>query len=482
VRRSAAADPLSRGLQTGTIKHAKADPEAVAEFLSRTGYDLPVAIADLVDNSIDAGASRVQISLTQRDGRPSLLAIADNGRGMTARELQSAVSLEKDPRKQDGRALGRYGVGLKAASFSIGRRLWVVTRSRGSSALGAVLDRETYKSGYTYQALTADIAEEILASNWGGRPLGGTGTVILVEDLVAMVPASDTSQDLFLKSFGAELDTRLALVFHRYLDSGRLAIEKSRRSMTERGFGVEFDCYELEGVNPFGYDRAGARGYPARLVVRAGTFKVPVALHLWPKQGRTKATRHKFYEILGRSGEWQGLYFYRHDRLLQTGGWNGLRSQEPHMSYARIEIDLPAGSDDEFRPTIMKDRIENPRPLLEALMAKPQWRRYIDSATKVYRGKPPKPTGKRAARSPAARRAPTRFVAMRERPSLRLVDGTVQLDRRMRKRLGSDEAKAVAEIVWLACRPALSRRRLSEELRRDLERLETAVARLADRH
>jgi hypothetical protein len=294
-----------------------------------------------------------------------------------------------------------------------------------------------------------------------------------------MVPRSDTSQDLFLEGFGRDLDVRVGLIFHRFIQSGRIEIGKSKRTLG--AFSDEFDRYLVSAIDPFGYPESGHAKYPQLLHVNTGQFDVPVTLHLWPKQGRTKATRHPFYEILGRSSEWQGLYFYRWDRMLQQGGWNGLRSQEPHMSYARIAVNIPAGSDDEFRPTVMKDRIENARPLLEVLTADKAWGPYMNAAATVYRGLPLGDSAPDTGRGGPPQPLHAKFVRMPHRPSFRLDAEQLEIDRRLLNVLGQAKAEAVAEIVIQAIRPILGRKRLPRGVRDDLSRLEKAVATLAER-
>jgi hypothetical protein len=463
------------------VRHADADSETVAEFLSRTGYDIETAVADIIDNSIDASASRLVVSLILDDHKPAMIAVADDGRGMTAPELERAASLAKDPRKQDGQHLGRYGAGLKAASFSLGRMLYIATRTAGGKPRGAILDREVYKREYEYRDMDPGDAAAIIGADWGGRPLGKSGTVILIGDLVSMVPTSDESSDLLSKRFNVELDTRLGLVYHRMIGSRRITINKSRRHLSAGGFQKEFAILEIAAVNPFGYSKSGQRGYPKKLVVSTGPSKVTVRLHVWPKQGRTKDERHPFYAILGRSTDWQGLYFYRWDRLLQAGGWNGLRSLEPHSSYARVEVDLPLGSDDEFRPTVQKDKIENARPLLEALMKRPEWSGYIAAASAVARGRTAVVAKKRTAdaRANANRKRRVRFATFAARPSLRISEGQLELDRKLVTRLGRDRASALADIVWQAVLPHVGKKRMSPAVKAQLEAVEAAVARLA---
>lgn len=464
------------------VKHAHADPETVTEFVSRIGYQLPVALADLIDNSIDAGATHVHVGLILQGDRPAGLVIADNGRGMDAKELERAVSLEKDPRKQTGRSLGRYGAGLKAASFSLGRVLTIATKQSNGECLGARLDRKEYNASYQYGLISSEASSLIYRAVWGQRTAGRQGTVLIISDLSSMVPRSNTSQDLFLRDFGREVDTRLGLVFHRFLQDGRLRISKGRRSAED--FDTEFGIYSLMPVDPFGYPSSGHKGYPLTMRFRVATFDVPVVLHLWPKQGRTKASRDQNYDILGRSGEWQGFYFYRSDRMLQAGGWNGVLSQEPHTSYARIAIDLPSGSDQEFRPTVMKDRIENPRPLLELLTNTREWTEYIAAARQVYRGKGSPVRGKKRSASgtklpPVSRAA---FVRIARGPRVRIgPNGRVEVDRRLINKMGRPSAEAVAELARQAMKPLVGRKRLSARMKQDWRELDHAIRVLGGR-
>jgi hypothetical protein len=272
-------------------------------------------------------------------------------------------------------------------------------------------------------------------------------------------------------------------VYHRFIESGTVSISKSRRHLGSSGLEVEFGVYPLSAVNPFGYPKSGMRGYPKKLVVGTSDSNVNVTLHVWPKQGRTKNARHHLYSILGRSTDWQGLYFYRWDRLLQAGGWNGLRSPEPHSSYARVEIDLPFGSDDEFRPTVQKDKIENARPLLEALMKRREWRPYIAAADSVARGRTAAAVRQRAAEA-KKRAAPKRrikYASFSARPSLRMTSSGVELDRRLVRRLGRAPASAIADLIWQAVLPHVGKTRWSAEAKAQIAVVEAAVARLAGR-
>jgi len=94
------------------------------------GYSLETAIADLIDNSISAGADRIDI-ICDVSGEFPLVVILDNGKGMTGEELLAAMrhGTGNPRRHRSPRDLGRFGLGLKTASFSQCRSLTVVSTS-----------------------------------------------------------------------------------------------------------------------------------------------------------------------------------------------------------------------------------------------------------------------------------------------------------------------------------------------------------------
>ena len=120
------------------FKSAAITPSAarLTESLRDIGYDFPAAVADVVDNSIMAGASRVDIVI-EFDGEDSSVVIADDGRGMTANGLIEALRYGSR-RDYSPRDLGRYGLGLKTASLSQCRSVTVVTCRSGMAGRMAV--------------------------------------------------------------------------------------------------------------------------------------------------------------------------------------------------------------------------------------------------------------------------------------------------------------------------------------------------------
>src|SRR4051812_12743919 len=120
--------------EPGYSEEVPPDPAALIESMRAFGYSLPAAIADLIDNSITAGARHVDVRLHWA-GDDSWIAVSDDGGGMRDAELTKAMQLAtrnpNDPRNPAD--LGRFGLGLKTAAFSQARSLTVASRPPGSA-------------------------------------------------------------------------------------------------------------------------------------------------------------------------------------------------------------------------------------------------------------------------------------------------------------------------------------------------------------
>ena len=125
-----------------TVEYEYAIPRADATIQSyrAIGYDLPTAIADIIDNSLSAGAVNVWL-MFEWDGDNSWITVRDDGCGMDEVELVNAMRPGScsplDERSE--RDLGRFGLGLKTAAFSQAKRLIVRSRRTDDAAVYPLL-------------------------------------------------------------------------------------------------------------------------------------------------------------------------------------------------------------------------------------------------------------------------------------------------------------------------------------------------------
>ena len=137
------------------------EPRSHIKTLMRIGYDFNSAIADIIDNSITAKASKINIICPSETSDP-FLSIIDNGIGMDPEELIQNMRIGcKDPNeKRQSGDLGRFGSGMKTASFSHARKLTVITKKSNEKIAAAIwdIDEIEQKNAWCLQELyTNDI-------------------------------------------------------------------------------------------------------------------------------------------------------------------------------------------------------------------------------------------------------------------------------------------------------------------------------------
>jgi hypothetical protein len=335
------------------------------QSLRDIGYDTPAAIADLIDNSIDAEARNVDVTIAA-EGSDSWVRVADDGAGMTGARLDEAMRYGSS-RSYGEEDLGAFGLGLKTASLSQCRRLTVATRT---SARGSIhirrwdLDRVARRDAWELQRLTPTRCPAHLT-----EPLrGGSGTVILWERLDRVLDYARPDGQMAmrrLEGLTEEIEEHLAAVFHRFL-SGELRKGRARISITLNGLW-------LEPWDPFARSEPATRELPRQwLPLRDGkqAHRVGVRPYVLPSQIRFSSP--EAHLRAGGPKRWnrqQGLYIYRRDRLIQSGGWNRLRTSDEHSKLARIAVNIPPAADGLFRTNVSKMTVTLPAELRPALRA-----------------------------------------------------------------------------------------------------------------
>ena len=295
-------------------------------------YALEAAIADLVDNSIDAGAANVLIRFVRRGARLISLCVIDNGRGMDETELELAMSLGRR-RTYEPSDLGHFGLGLKAASLGQAKSLTVISKSRKSSANGRRWLTESAKDGFACDVVGRPFAAELLVRPWGSFQIR-TGTLVLWDNVTAFPRSQDgKTTSVFIENTIPQLRNHLGLVFHRLLDDGRVMIEIDVEDVDRSETGAP---QQVLPIDPFGYGKSGREDYPKHLRVEVDSQSLYLECHMWPPQSRSRG-----FKVPGSSGhKGQGFYFYRNDRLLQAGGWNGVYQSHSYYQLARVSIEI----------------------------------------------------------------------------------------------------------------------------------------------
>lgn len=345
-------DPTSTAGADGGVpvierKHLPPDPRIVRAIGRNHSFDS--AVADIVDNSLDAGATKILIRFV-RDGDELVgLYLADNGRGMSDSTIDQAMTLGGQRTYVDG-DLGHFGIGLKAASLSQAKSLMVVSRSAGGSAVGRRLLAHKLSEGFECEVLAADFAASTLDRSWG-HFTPTTGTVVIWNAVKAFEVIRVGAVDAFLDDATGRLCRHLGLIFHRIIAANAVEILIDQEDLKTSSLGAPFN---VKAINPFGYGRSGRQDYPRKLTSTTSEGTITLTCHIWP--GRTNDPQFK---LVGGSAESsQGFFIYRNNRLLQAGGWQGVTLRRSELQLARVEVEMATSPDGLFEMNPEKTQVD----------------------------------------------------------------------------------------------------------------------------
>ena len=360
------------------IKKAEAVPEADAmiETFRAIGYTLETAVADIIDNSITAGAKNVWITREWK-GCGSSLCIMDDGHGMDSDEcIQAMKPGSKNPNELRNRDdLGRFGLGLKTASFSQCRRLTLLSKRKNCNTVCWTWDLDYVNEVNRWEVLSW-CPEEYKNSLDDLQ----SGTCVIWTEMDRVIPEDTPEDDLLAKQdFFNQMDKlkrHLRMTFHRFMEDGDISIF----------WGDE----ELTPWNPFCLEEPKTQAYTDddvsfnEEIVRVKGYVLP------HKDDFT--TEEAFRSAFGLDGylnmAGSGFYVYRSKRLLLAGNWLGLfKEEEQHYKLVRIMIDLPNTLDSDWKIDIKKSMATPPFSCIAALRRYAQHVRSLGKKTYVHKGK-----------------------------------------------------------------------------------------------
>lgn len=330
-------------------------PAALVESLRAFPYSTPSAVADLIDNSIVAHSTVIQINTTWNDGNP-IVEIIDNGDGMSEGQLREALRFAGSGPSEirDSSDLGRFGLGLKTASLSQCSRVTVTTIQKGTiSNLGWDVDELRLSGKWEPCKSSAQIIEthKHLLSNQDG-------TVIRWQKLDRLLGSDNENHSIDdLDEVFEKVQDHLEMVFHRFLSrvingQPELSIFINGQKITPwdpflESYPIPDEVWKVEEsdlVLPNGVSRIIGYVLPTeRQAIADG------ALDQWEKAGRK------------RWNKLQGFYVYRLDRLLTIGGYLDLdRLLDEHSKLARICIELDNKTDNDWLLDVTKSSVTPP--------------------------------------------------------------------------------------------------------------------------
>ena len=357
--------------------HEKTLPPNAASLIQSMrdlGYSLETAIADLIDNSITAGAKNIRILLDVKHLDDACLAIIDDGSGMTEDQLLEAMRPgSRDPReKRDANDLGRFGLGLKTASFSQCKSLTVVSRKNGRIfAAQWDLDLVNERNAWIVNILSV---EEISALRFIDE-LGNRGVYVLWQKMDRLLESN--TQELSETNAYEKLsivERHLGLVFHRYI-----AGEYKKRKLS-----IKINEHPVASFDPFCISNPATQLLPLE-IVRIDGHEIRIQPYVLPHHSKLSKKEYDFYRSHSDFVNNQGAYIYRNGRLMAWGDWFRLVPKSEATKLARIKIDFPNALDELWTIDIKKSRAHPPSPVREKL--RQIINRIADHSKRVYVGR-----------------------------------------------------------------------------------------------
>lgn len=326
------------------------------------GYDFAQAVADVVDNSIEAKATVVAIDI-EFDGDDSWLRIADNGHGMKPEELREAMRYGSD-RDYAVEDLGKFGLGLKTASMSQCQRLSVASRWNPDRADVA--------------AYTWDLEHIVRTNRWEILPVernglgpairhplkDTTGTVVLWERLDRILgykhPYGEAARRR-LSQMCREIEVHLGMVLHKFLNG----------EVRSRRLKILINGNVIEPWDPFCRSEEKTRILqPIRIPIEYEGVAGEVLIEPYILPPQDDFSSLEAFRAASGPANWnqqQGFYIYRAGRMIQSGGWSNLRAPDEHTKLARVAVSFLPKLDEAFKINVAKMRVQMPQQIRDTV-------------------------------------------------------------------------------------------------------------------
>jgi len=324
------------------------------EGLRDTGYEFNTAMADIIDNSIAANSSLIDIRIDMDFMGDITIYIADNGSGMNEDGLIDAMTYGS-PQRPNPKSLGKFGLGLKTASTAFSRCLSVTTRSgKDEQILKARWDLDHVAKVNEWELLFPDPDEkeiDLLESVTDGK----SGTVVTWEKIDRLLKdyenPSGTHARRALEKIKDSLKEHVSMVYQRFLDKNYTGVQNIE---------IMIDGESVQPWDPFCKNEPNTQKVAERTQdaeFEDGTKTAfTVSAYVLPRKEEFSTEESRKNAKL--SNDLQGFYVYRENRLIHFGDWMGMFTNEPHSTLLRVEFSFDYHMDEAFHVDIKKSQIK----------------------------------------------------------------------------------------------------------------------------
>ena len=326
----------------------------LSETLRAAGYEFVDAMADLVDNSIDAGATEIYVNISLDSYLEPCVFIADNGCGMSRVEIARALTYGSEDSADTDR-LGKFGIGLKTASTAFCRKILILTRDELGTCWRGVLDLDDIKNTSKWRCRVTELEnaqERALLDNFADR---GSGTLIwwhevdhLFDKDAARVEASRKRK---INSYAKKFAEHASRTFHRFID---------HHDDRARNVDIYLNNEKLKPNNPICEGESATRVLSSTVhnvldergeVIGKYTFRIALL------SVKEEFSGDESWKRAAISLNSQGIYVYRENRIIAHQGWMGIREKHPSGNYIRAALDMDHKLDEVLKIDYKKDSV-----------------------------------------------------------------------------------------------------------------------------
>ncbi len=336
------------------INYISKDPPAKSLILGirAIGYSFSTAVADIIDNSISAGATKIDL-YSDADNENSYFCFLDNGCGMNVLELENAMLLgsNREDKVDTTLELGRFGLGLKSASFSQCRQFIVVSKKyRRTNAMTFDLDIVEEKNQWLIGKLNdEDIAFLPIVSKLDNYD---TGTLVIWKKFDKIEGHAKNFNDTF-RSLIAESKKHIEFVFHRF--TNKIKFRFNEKEIEKR------DPFLIESIGRQQTGRTTAINVEGEFI-KITPYTLPFANSLTSEEKALLGNPKSIYDD-------QGFYLYRNERLISWGSWLRMGIKSELNKLARVKVDIPSTLDDIWMIDVKKSSAKIPDKIKDQIKA-----------------------------------------------------------------------------------------------------------------
>ncbi len=334
------------------LEQSKIPPaKSLIQGLRCIGYNFSTALADIIDNSISADAKHIQV-LSNPDDEEPYVVIFDDGHGMGRKELDNAMTLgsDRDNKEESEYELGRFGLGLKSASFSQCLKLTVASKNCNRiNAMRYDLKKIQEKNQWILDILDPDEIDSLPKIE--SLKNVDSGTIVIWQSFDKMLEESESFKTSFINTIG-QAKAHIELVFHRFWDE----VE------------ISFNGHRVEKRDPFLTNSTNHQEGRTMSIhvdgqeILVTPFVLPYANSMTEENKKMLGNPKSIYDD-------QGFYIYRNKRLIIWGSWLRMKIRSEFNKLARVRVDIPSSLDSLWMLDVKKSSAKIPDKIKNQLQA-----------------------------------------------------------------------------------------------------------------